>query len=333
MTKKNVCRFCGSPHPDNTKFCPNTGKNLLESPQKINFAVYTEKIAYFLKHSLWKLPIWQFVGIVIGIVAVWATYDVFNKSQEIRDLQIVTLADTSLVEIKNDVATNIEVFYKGKEFSNLSLLQLKIENIGTEPILITDYVEQISIAFPKQAKIIESAIIASEPRNINAKATLENNTVSIEPVLLNSGDRFVIKLIVADIPPLCQPRNTWDNIPATARPQDNILPTPSSGRVIECVDERFEIQARITGISKIDTVNTIYERKSITQDITVRFVVLYSLAILFLVGIRLTIVESISDDSIWAGVIVSFWSAIKIIVVGLLISIVAYGILWFLGYF
>lgn len=327
MTKKNVCRFCGLSHPENTKFCPSTGKNLLESPQKINFAVYTEKITHFLKHSLWKLPIWQFIGIVIGIVAVWATYDVFNKSQEIRDLQIVTLADTSLVEIKNDVATDIEVFYKGKEFSNLSLLQLKIENIGTEPILITDYVEPISIAFPKQAKIIESAIIASEPRNINAKAILENNTVSIEPVLLNSGDRFIVKLIVADIPPLCVPRNTWDNFPVTptARPHDDILPTPSPGRVIECVDERFEIQARIAGISKIDTVNTIYERKSITQDITVRFIILYSLAIFLLAGIRLAKEQ--------VDFIESFWSAIKMIVVGLLISIVSYGVLWFLGYF
>lgn len=327
MTKKTECPFCGSSHPENTKFCPNTGKNLADPPQKISIAFLREKVMYFLKHSLWKLPIWQFIGIVVGIVAIWATYDVFHQTQKFKDLQIVTLADTSLVEINNDVYSDIKISYTGRKVTNLSLLQLKIESIGTEPILLADYTEPIVVSFPKQAEIIESVIVDSEPRNINAQVTLENNSVIIEPVLLNPGDRFVVKLIVANIPPLCPPRpNNWDNIRRTQTP-DFITPTPQSPRdyIGDCVDERFEIQARIAGVSNISTVNTIYERKSITQDITVRFVILYSLAIFLLVTIKLMNEQVDFFDSLW--------SSTKMVIVGLLTSIVTYGILWFLGYF
>jgi len=329
MTKKTACPFCGSPHPENTKYCPNTGKNLLEPSQRAQVTLWKDKLKHFLKHSLWKLPIWQFVGIVVGIVAIWATYDVFHKTQQFKDLQIVTLADTSLVEIKNDVYSDIKISYKDRGINNLSLLQLKVESIGTEPILIVDYIQPISISFPRKAEIIESIIIDSEPRNINAQVIVENNSVSIKPLLLNPGDRFVIKLIVANIPPLCPPDTyTWDNIESIPRTPYAEFPTPappSQSRIDDCVTERFEIQARIAGISNISTVNTIYERKSITQDITVRFVILYSLAIFLLASIKLMKEQVDLLDSLW--------SAIKMIVVGLLISIVAYGVLWLMGSF
>ncbi|MEK7325726.1 MAG: hypothetical protein AAB217_10775 [Chloroflexota bacterium] len=155
-------------------------------------------------HPVWRYPIWELVTILVGVIAILATYDVFTRSEQFKDLRIVTLASTSLVEIRDSgTSSEIKVLYAGKQIDNLSLFQIKIENTGTEPILEQDYSQPIRFTFPRESKIIDAAILDSSPSNIGATVQTSQNTASLSPVLLNPHDRFIVRFVVADIPPPC----------------------------------------------------------------------------------------------------------------------------------
>ncbi len=145
-------------------------------------------------------PIWQFISVGIGIVGLIALIISFFLGQEFKALEVVILASTSLVEVDPSVAENIRVLYKDKPVSNLSLFQTRIENRGTQTIREEDYVQPIQFVFPSQAEIVDAMVLESSPPNIGMTVTMERNVVTLSPVLLNEGDRVIVRFIVINMP-------------------------------------------------------------------------------------------------------------------------------------
>jgi len=64
-------------------------------------------------------PGWQFVGALLTLLfGAWAVYTFFI-AREVRELQIVVLANSSLIEIEQDVANEIDILYKDQQVNNL----------------------------------------------------------------------------------------------------------------------------------------------------------------------------------------------------------------------
>jgi len=145
--------------------------------------------------------VWQFIGAFLGLITLGATIYLFLFGQQTKILQVVVLANTSLVEVEQTVAQNIRISYKGEDISNLSLVQIKLENIGNKPINEADYVRPIKLLFPPQARIIEASIAESNPTNIGMSIENDQNTATLSKVLLNPKDRVIVRFLIADIPP------------------------------------------------------------------------------------------------------------------------------------
>ena len=141
-------------------------------------------------------PIWQFLGSVIGLVAIvagiWAalrgrakkiTYDVILK--------------TPLLNLSLDsAAQKLKLLFKGKPIDNVQIVVVKIANSGAVPIKSEDFEKPIQLCVDDEAKMLEAQVLKAHPDSLSVSISLiENTSVAIEPVLLNPGDYFLIKAV------------------------------------------------------------------------------------------------------------------------------------------
>lgn len=178
--------------------------------------------------SVLRDQIWQFAGALLALITLGVTVYLFFFGQQFKALQVVILANTSLVEVEQSIAQNIKISYKGDDISNLSLVQLKLENIGSKAVLETDYVRPIKFSFPAQSKIIEASITESNPPNVGMSIQSNQNIATLSQVLLNPKDRVIIRFLIANTP------TQNSNIP-------------------------FDIDARIVEVQRISTTTAIAE--------------------------------------------------------------------------
>ncbi len=217
--------------------------------------------------SIFRDPVWQSAGVIISIIGIclglFSAYDIFFRervekdvqleilantslvevNQNIvkdisitykdqpasnltveKDVQLEILANTSLVEVNQNIVKDISITYKDQPASNLTLVDLKLSNSGNQPIKTDDYIEPIRIVFPRGTKILEASILDSNPSNIGLKISIENEDVLLSPVLLNENETVTFRLLVIDLP----------------------LSSPI---------QAFTVNARIVGISQVKVLN------------------------------------------------------------------------------
>jgi hypothetical protein len=149
--------------------------------------------------TLMRDPIWQFVGAIIGVIAVVATYNIFNLQREDKNLTISILAASSLIALDTEVAKDIEIKYKGYPISNLALLYLEIYNSGNVPVLTNDFEDDIVINLGVNAKKLDISVFFANPPNLIPDFYWEtDNKLRIKGQLFNPEDRVIYKLIMTN---------------------------------------------------------------------------------------------------------------------------------------
>lgn len=136
------------------------------------------------------------IALVPASGAIYATYDVFWKSQTKR-LSIDLYDWTPLVSILPEASSDIAVSYKGQPVKNLSLVQVRLRNFGGQPIKPEDYIEPVKLIFPETSEVAETYVINSSPQNIGLMAEKSaQNSVTISRTLLNQGDQSILAIIL-----------------------------------------------------------------------------------------------------------------------------------------
>ena len=170
---------------------------------------------------------WQTIVSIFGIlVTIFVAYNIFFLEKEVKSLQAVILANTSLVEIEPTVANDIEILYKEQPISNLTLIQVKLENDGNQSIRKEDYTEPIEFIFSQNAQIVDAAVIETDPPYIDVDISTKQNVVTLSPLLLNEKDRIIIRFFIINVSSL-----------------DSTQP--------------FIIKARIVGVQNVTVINAI----------------------------------------------------------------------------
>lgn len=143
-----------------------------------------------------KDPIWQFVGVVVGVIAIIVTLFVYFDERPYKKLKVEILSNNPLISINTDIAKEIQILYKDSPVQSLSLILLRFENTGTEPIRENDFSEPIQILLSQNAEIGEVSIQETRPNGIQLTPTIiANNQIRLAKVLLNPGDQVVIKIL------------------------------------------------------------------------------------------------------------------------------------------
>lgn len=143
-----------------------------------------------------KDPVWQFIGVVIGIIAILVTWYLSVNERPTKKLRVEILSNSPLISVNTDIAKEIEIFYKDVPVQSLSLILLKFENTGNDPIRESDYSEPIQITLSSNAEIGETSIQETRPEGINLIANkIAPNQIELAKVLLNPGDQVVLRIL------------------------------------------------------------------------------------------------------------------------------------------
>jgi len=148
--------------------------------------------------------LWQFLGAILALGAIFSTYDVFVRSRPVKELQVILNSATPLVRGKPQItgslepSNNLQLTYNNDVVSNPVIYQITVKNTGNQPIVESDYNKPLVFRFTPKDVILEAAVMASTPPNIGM--VLQKTSayqVAADPVLLNPGDTVSISFIVA----------------------------------------------------------------------------------------------------------------------------------------
>jgi len=153
---------------------------------------------------MFRRYLWQFLGAVLALGAIFSTYDVYMRSRPVKELQVTLNSVIPLVSDKPLTTENIQTFtsmqliFNNKVVTNAMLFSVTVKNTGNQPIVESDYSKPLVFSFMPKDEIVELAIIQSIPANIGMNINKTSNyQAAVEPVLLNPEDTVTINFIVA----------------------------------------------------------------------------------------------------------------------------------------
>jgi hypothetical protein len=140
--------------------------------------------------------LWQFVGAIAAIIAVFISVGVYIKQRRIKNLSFQIVSRTPLLSMSDELDGVLQIQYDGVPVQQVHLIVIKFINSGNVSILASDYERAISINFGKEAQILTAEIVETNPDTLEPSLINEDNSVQITPILLNKNDTFSIKMLV-----------------------------------------------------------------------------------------------------------------------------------------
>jgi hypothetical protein len=93
----------------------------------------------------------------------------------------------------------LKIYFNNHLVENLSILNIEFVNNGYVSISKNDFEEDLQIKFDKNSRIFQTLINNVYPGNLNPEFNILNeNSVVIKPLLLNSGDRFTTSIVITE---------------------------------------------------------------------------------------------------------------------------------------
>lgn len=141
---------------------------------------------------------WQFVGVVIALIALLFAYKQFNR----KSLVYSVISKSNILSIPLNFSQKLEVKYNQNIIKSLYVVTIFLKNNGNIAIKPDDFMQAIEIRGGDNKKILSYDVIETKPENI--KVNLDLNTdakgdyIVIKPLLLNKNDSLEIQLLFED---------------------------------------------------------------------------------------------------------------------------------------
>lgn len=134
---------------------------------------------------------------VIGILVATFLSIRFNLwgTRKILTYKIVTKG--SLFSADDDIKDKIKVLYEERSVDALSFLIVEIKNSGKAAILKADFDSRIQLNFREEIEILSVEIANVNPSQLQVEIENSSSVISVQPLLLNGGDSFEIKIIIS----------------------------------------------------------------------------------------------------------------------------------------
>ncbi|SRR6266487_1329792 len=152
---------------------------------------------------IWLDPGWLQViigiaGIIIAVIVTFASVNYgIRKQQSKKEISYYTISDTELLSIREEIEGLIEIYIKGKQVKNLNLTIINIQNSGNTPINPEDFKTPLEIKFTEIRKILEADIIKTQPNDLTPILKIDQEKVTVEPLLINKKEWIEIKILTA----------------------------------------------------------------------------------------------------------------------------------------
>ena len=143
------------------------------------------------------------IEILLGFLAVIAAITVpliiyfLQKSKKRLAYEVVS--NTQLVGVKSEVQNKIKIHYENKIVENVHLVSIRIINSGNQPISIDDFARPISIQLGSNTNILTCEVLEQSPKDLDISILKMQNSVEIQPLLLNPNDSFNLNILLVII--------------------------------------------------------------------------------------------------------------------------------------
>lgn len=153
------------------------------------------------KIDFWRDPAWQSLGVIVGSALALIAIIISLRQWQRKSLAYEVISKENIVRVSDhSVGSELQILYQGKPVRDLYLVTVKFINSGNTEIRPQDYVRKVSLHFGEKSEILGNKILEQEPSNLDVKVNHDKNQESllIDPVLLNKRDYFIIQALVTD---------------------------------------------------------------------------------------------------------------------------------------
>lgn len=138
------------------------------------------------------------IGAIIGALALIITIVLYLAARQKKSLRYELISEYPLININDEVKGKLEVLFNGKPVVKLHLLLVKFTNDGRIPITSGDYERPLTICFKQDSNILSAEYVDPSPENLLTQIDVNSQNVIIQPLLMNSGDFFTIKILLSE---------------------------------------------------------------------------------------------------------------------------------------
>jgi hypothetical protein len=146
-------------------------------------------------------PVWQFVGALLALLAIAITIWIFRLQKSRRELAFGMLSNRTVIAIDSTMSERIQITLDGQPVENVHLVVFALKNTGNTPFKEDDFSRPPRIDFGRDSKILDAKITKQFPENLNASTEYDDKSILIKPLLMNSGEFFVVQALVSGSSP------------------------------------------------------------------------------------------------------------------------------------
>src|SRR5262245_49431283 len=117
-------------------------------------------------------PLWQFVGAVIGILALFASLLV-AKLQRPRKRIAYYVTSIPFLTVEEQMRKHVEVLYKGEPVRDVHLQDVWMSNVGNSPVFPHEMIAPISLRFGGNSTILAADVVERSPSNLDVSIQLD----------------------------------------------------------------------------------------------------------------------------------------------------------------
>jgi hypothetical protein len=141
-------------------------------------------------------PAWTVAATVLAAVAIGVSVYLSRRGRSRKELTYAKQV-TQLVSIHDEGLGRISIHYEDEPVERAYLIELSLRNSGNVPIVEDDFDRPFTVTFGR-ATPMTLDIGETKPPELNPSLEMDENSVSIQPLLLNPGDELTFKVLVRD---------------------------------------------------------------------------------------------------------------------------------------
>jgi hypothetical protein len=142
-------------------------------------------------------PVWQFIGAILAFLAIIVSAIIYYFQRQKRELAFGLLRSRRVVAISDEVSSRVSVHLDGHPVSNVHLLEFGLKNSGQQAISTKDFEQDMVLLFPMGCSILSVDIVRKNPHDLATVTGFKENSVFVQPHLLNAGDFAVIQVLAS----------------------------------------------------------------------------------------------------------------------------------------
>jgi hypothetical protein len=140
-------------------------------------------------------PFWQFASAVLALVAIAISAVLYLLQRRRKALSYEVVSCTPLLSVREEVKGRVQIVFDDTSVSDAHMVVIRVLNSGNVPIIPSDYVRPVKFDFGEIAQILSAEVMETSPDNI--EACIDPETLELMPVLLNSSDSIMLKILLA----------------------------------------------------------------------------------------------------------------------------------------